>query len=254
MVNGNSFPSMHEIIAISQLKSKGVFNYDAVFIPGHSGDLLGGSQYVKSFKPDLLSANIARQLIKSKFDISFFTKSGLKQKESELSNRIKNDYVKGMIPSTIFEDIDLSEKISKHILNAANIYIYYGYKSYFPYWDTELLDFFKKVPVQYKLGKKLYDAILKENWFSPMGIAYEEELHPTVLKLKIQNTKNIIKRYFPNYIKKYYNEKNDIILYHPFTDKWQLEMQENGFMKKKRAHSYNSIIAQQVIYKLKSKL
>ena len=254
MVNGNSFPSMHEMIALSYLKSNRLIELNAVFIPGHSGDMLGGSQYIKAFETNLKYNQISLQLLNKKFDPSFYSKSDFLKKKLEISALVEKSYPSDLVPTTIYEDIDMSEKLSKHILNSSNAYVYYGYSCYFPYWDKELIEFFRHVPVTFKMEKRLYNTILKEYFFDKLSISFEQELHPSLFKMKAQNIKNQIKKFLPKKILYHFTRKNDYYLYHQITSKWREEMEKKGFITKGTHFNYNSLIAQWVIYKMKNQV
>lgn len=254
MVNGNSFPCMHEILMSEYLKSNGLVDNDAVFIPGHSGDFLGGSQYVKVFPPDLRFHQIASTLVRKKFDTSFYSREQLRKRKNDFENLVKYNYSPSASAASVFEDIDMAEKLTKHILNAANVYTYFGYSCYFPFWDRELIDFFSKVPADLKIDKKLYDHILKEIYFEPLGISFTTEMKPSVFALKLQNLKNLIRLFLPGKVKQYYTRKNDFYGYHMLTKQWRKALELNGLLKKGRDYSYNTIIANQVIYQLKNQV
>jgi asparagine synthase (glutamine-hydrolysing) len=250
LANGNAFVSMHGVVTLSELKSKQLIEPDAVFIPGHSGDLLGGSQYFKVFPPDMKYKEIPKLLLKLKFDSSSLPKSYRSMMKKELTKKIGEFYSTNMAPSAIFEDIDLEEKITKHILNSSKVYTFYGYNYYFPYWDKELLNFFKLVPFEFKLGKKLYDTILRENYFAPRGISFDKELHPTIKKIRIRKIKGFIKGLLPKYFKKKLAIKHDAYLYHYMVQNWVEEMMKNKFIKSE-PFSYNHAIANWIAYNVK---
>jgi asparagine synthase (glutamine-hydrolysing) len=253
MVNGNSFPSMHEIIALTYLKKSGLVKPGAVFIPGHSGDLLGGSQFIKVFPYDLDFNKIGKLLVKEKLSFFPHTKLIKHQISNHIENYIDTWYNDKMVPTSVFEDIDMREKLSKHILNASRIYAYFGYNYYFPFWDRELIDFFKYVPYPYKIEKKLYNDILEQILFNPFGIIYKKELHPSLHKIAFQKIKNRIKPFLPLYLKQKLKIKNDNILYSYLTRDWQNQMIHNGFITDKTDLNYNAIIAQWVIFHYFSK-
>ncbi len=61
---------------------------------------------------------------------------------------------------SVYEDWDLKEKLSKFIVNSCNIYAWFGYEYRLPFYDVAFQEFFRDVPYEFKLNKKLYDTFL----------------------------------------------------------------------------------------------
>jgi asparagine synthase (glutamine-hydrolysing) len=252
----SSMPNLQEYFAVKYLKENNLIPEDSIFIPGYAGDLLGGSQFLKVIPEDLKHTEIADLLLEQKFTnypLSASNKKILKRQVEKQLTHFDENYVE-KIPSSVFEDFDLKEKIAKYIFNSANFYTYFGFEHRFPFWDKELLDFFKKVPVKHKLMKTFFDAILINEYFKKQDVYFETELQPSEKKMNIQKVKNKIKPFLPTFIKQQFLEKNDWVNYKPLTDEMLKSLDLNKLKVKKSSKDYNEIITQWYLYFSKNRI
>jgi asparagine synthase (glutamine-hydrolysing) len=201
--NYTSMPFLQEYFSVKYLKKNKLINDSAIFIPGHSGDFLGGSQFRKVIPVNLKTSQISSKLLRSKFDIAKLNrKEKVKIKsaiETQLIRFVKN--INDKLAYSVFEDFDMKEKISKFILNSSNVYNFFGYEQRFPFWDKELLVHFKKIPLNFKLDKMFYDDILTNHYFMEHNVNFKNELQPSINQVLFQNLKNKIKPLFPYSLK-----------------------------------------------------
>lgn len=252
----SSMPYLQEYFAVKYLKENNLIDEKAVFIPGFAGDFLGGSQFIKVIPKNLKSMEIVNLIFKKKYKLRQFSSSKQKEIKEEIKKTLLTfdaDFTK-KIPPTVFEDFDLKEKIAKYIFNSASIYTFFGYQHRFPFWDKELLEFFKKIPQEHKQLKVLFDDVLINHYFKPFNIYFEKELVPDKKKLTIQKIKDTVKPLLPRQLKNKILEKHDWNNYKLLTDKMSLEMTEKGLKKKKSIKEYNEIIAQWYLHFCKEKL
>ncbi|WP_218598435.1 asparagine synthetase B family protein [Polaribacter sp. NJDZ03] len=252
----SSMPYLQEYFAVKHLKDNKVIPKNAIFIPGYAGDFLGGSQFLKVI-PEKLEHNKIVDLIISKkysnFKLTISNKKRIKKEVEKTLLDFDTNYLK-KIPSSVFEDFDLKEKIAKYIFNSANFYTYFGFEHRFPFWDKELLDFFKKVPVKHKIMKTLYDDVLINEYFKSYNVHFEQELQPSEKNIYAQKIKNQIKPFLPTYIKQYLIQKNDWMNYKPITNQMFIVMDSNKLSVHKSSKNYNEIITQWYIYYSKNKI
>ena len=252
----SSMPNLQEYFAVKYLKENNLMAEDSIFIPGYAGDLLGGSQFLKVIPANLKHTEIADLILEQKFTNYPLPTSEKKILKGEVEKQLTHfdeNYVE-KIPSSVFEDFDLKEKIAKYIFNSANFYTYFGYEHRFPYWDKELLGFFKKVPVKNKLMKRFFDDILINEYFKKYNVYFESELQPSEKNINIQKVKNKIKPFLPTFIKQQFLEKNDWVNYKPLTDEMLKSIDLNKLKVKKSSKEYNEIITQWYLYFSKNKI
>ena len=252
----SSMPYLQEYFAVKHLKEKNIIPDNSIFIPGFSGDFLGGSQFLKVIPNNLKTTEIIDLIIREKYKF----KKGSTSKKAELKEKIHQSLLQfdknyeEKIPSSVFEDYDLKEKITKFNFNSASYYLFFGFEFRFPFWDLELLNFFKKLPESHKKMKLLFDEVLIENYFKPHQVFFESELQPSKKIISNQKVKDKIKPYLPTSIKQKLLEKSDWINYHLITQKMVNSMKENNLVIKKNIKTYNEIIIQWYMYLSKGKI
>ena len=251
-----STPNLQEYFAVKHLKENNLIHKESIFIPGYAGDLLGGSQFLKIIPKNLKTEEIIDLIIENKF---YNYKITIKEKEllkNEIENNLKNSDINyhHKLPSSVFENYDIAEKIAKYIFNSISFYNFFGYEHRVPFWDRELLNLFKKIPVKFKLNKVLFNEVLIEEYFKKFDVYFNQELQPTSNKIAIQKIKNKVKPFFPIFIKQKVLRKNDWNNYEPITNQLLLEMKQNGLKVHRKFNDYNEIIAQWYIYLCQNKL
>lgn len=96
------------------------------------------------------------------------------------------------------EEWDIQEKLAKFIFHSSQVFLYFGFEVYFPLWDRELVNFYRKVPFEFRENKKLYDNVLEKYFFQPQNISFEKkELSVSGFQFFLQKVKDAIRYFFP---------------------------------------------------------
>jgi asparagine synthase (glutamine-hydrolysing) len=255
--NGVGFSYMFEYFGVRRLKHDTDIPADAVFLPGHTGDFLGGSHISKTgirqqYSLDALTDKI--YTLKYNYIVpdnkhAPFLKNAIKQYLKPLYGKygLKNSY-------TFIEDWDYRERLAKTIANSSNVYSYFGYQYRLPFWDRELVGFFCKVPYEYKLYKRFYNKVLEEFYFRPNGILFDNELKASAYIYKLQLIKNRIKPYLPFCLKKQSNLKADWANYHFITAPMVKQLQESGIDFSIYNMPFNVVIMQWYLARLRNQI
>jgi asparagine synthase (glutamine-hydrolysing) len=246
----SSMPYLQEYFAVKYLKEHKLIARNSVFIPGYAGDMLGGSQFLKVIPEDLKHAQIADLILTKKFANYSFSKTEKQTTKKDLEKRLflfDENYLE-KIPTSVFEDYDLKEKIAKFIFNSASFYTFFGFEHRFPYWDQDMLNFFKKVPVRYKKMKILFDDVLINTYFKPYKVYFESELQPSKKQIYTQKIKDSIKPILPTRIKQNLLQKKDWMNYKSITTQLLQSMRKNKLQTQTSSNSYNEIIARWYFY------
>ncbi|NJB81969.1 asparagine synthase C-terminal domain-containing protein [Wenyingzhuangia aestuarii] len=244
--NYSSMPFLQEYFAVKHIKENHLVNQDAIFIPGHCGDFLGGSQFLSVFPESLNNETMESFIFNRRYRHHQTSVSFKEQTLPVIREKLmlfNSDYL-NKEPHAVFEDYDLKEFFTKFIINSTNVYSYFGYEHRLPYWDLELLSFFRDIPFKYKKGKMLYDDVLKHSYFDAYGVNFNEELQPTVLKIQLQNIKNKVKKRVPYFMYKNKLVKNDVLNYEEVAAQMKKSMLKNGIKPKTKIKEYNEIIVQ----------
>ena len=170
--NLSSLPHMQDFLAVRELKDQGKLPDNSVFVPGHTADMLSGSHIPRYYLDN-----------SKKYDSETFVVDSLKlhynlwkwPRESELECIFKeklNSSKTGLeindnsTCASAVEFFDFGERQAKFIVNAVRTYDFFGYEWRTPLWDTELIDFFLKVPLEHRIGQDLYIKYARDRLFS----------------------------------------------------------------------------------------
>ncbi len=230
---------LQEFPAVIYLREHGLIPENSIFLPGHSGDLLGGSQFTKVFPVHLAPKKIIPLLIRKKYSNFPINRRTLKFFRRRLKAEL--DLQQGFLAYSIVEDWDIREKIAKFIFNSSQVFTFFGYQVRFFFWDNELVEFFRCLPPEYKNYKKLYDHCLQEQFFARYGLNFSRELLPGRGDLLWQKLKELVKPFLPRILKMKYMRKNDWACYEKLTNKMIAEM--NPSLRKKIPYNgFNSVL------------
>jgi len=248
--NFSSLPFLQEYFAVKYLKDHNYISSNSIFIPGHVGDRLGGSLFKPVIPNKIKHSSISQLLITKKFyysTLSTYSKKEIK-KDLELQlNALNQNYLE-QEASSVIENYDFKEPIPKILFNSANVYTFFGYEHRFPYWDNELLDFFKNLPKEYKIMKILYSDILKSIYFEKANLNFNKELQSSSIEFNKQKLKNLIKPFAPYFIIKYYLSKNDWLNSSKITQEMIDSMKKNNLKFTKKFNSFNELNIQWYLY------
>jgi len=163
--NLTSLPHTQDFLAVKELKEEGKIPENAVFVPGHSGDMLAGSHIPLDYNQP------------QTYTFEKFLEDNLKKhytlwkwNTTELGPLFKDRVWKsvGDIPvysnescANAIELFDFSERQAKYIVNSVRVYEFFGFQWRIPLWDVELIDFFLQVPVSYRIHQLLYKNYAK---------------------------------------------------------------------------------------------
>ena len=172
--NGVSFPHHDDWLAIHTLRHRPEVQDDAIFMPGHTGDFICGSHLKYIFDPvwhdDPYAFNEA--MIKKHYSL-WEDLVGLDHVRATIENRL--DEALGAFPNKTHEDLacmyeywEWQERQAKYIINAVRIYDFFGYAWRIPLWDRAIVDFWKRIPISFKVNKFLYRTYLSS--YDPMQV------------------------------------------------------------------------------------
>jgi asparagine synthase (glutamine-hydrolysing) len=264
MGNGVSMPYLQEYFGVKHLRDNKLIPENSVFLPGHSGDFLGGSYVEKTANFTGTQHEIVRQIAGKYFWFLPGDNTQRKQLHHRLHAWFNSQTYPGYASSerhnSLIEDWDVKEKLAKFIFNSAQVFPYFGYGVRFPLWDTWLRNYFRKLPYQLRSHKYLYDKVLIEKYFKPLGVYYGEgELH-TPLQAPFKPTSALAGTYLSHgatycrWVRKTTKQllpfkliqrkmkKNDWICYDRFTREMIDSLIAEGKRPPRRYNSYNAII------------
>lgn len=164
------WPAIYELSRSSRIPS------DSIVIPGHSGDFLAGSHVPIGFaQRGSVGANEVVDLLLFKhYELWDWSDSDRKFRPafaerirgqlSEIPNRLSLEQA-----ANLLERWNWEERQAKFINNSVRCYEYHGLEWRLPLWDYSLMDFWRRVPVQLRIGRALYFQFANRYQHLPIG-------------------------------------------------------------------------------------
>lgn len=176
--NLTSVPHIQDWPAVLELQVDGRVPPDSVFVPGHSGDFLAGSHIPKSYavQRTVSRRELLNSLLSAHYSLWDWPNGMERGLREEFARRI--EAVVGPIADTsaecaadIFERWDLQERQAKFIANSVRVYEHFGFEWRLPLFDSELMDFWARIPLRLRTGRKLYFEFVRRRQALPVTAA-----------------------------------------------------------------------------------
>ena len=190
-------PHFQDFPALEELNRRGILKSDMVVIPGHSGDLLGGSKipivFLENRKLEL-TRFFESHLIYDNFYNLNVLKSAWRDR---LIKRIELMLGKGE-PMGIDDFLDeyetwfIKAKVGNFLVNSMRGYEYFGLDWRLPLWDMQYERLWYSVPWKMKYYSTLYNQFMFQCYFDSYGVGYRK--YKTVTNTDIANH---LKRFLP---------------------------------------------------------
>jgi asparagine synthase (glutamine-hydrolysing) len=156
----SSIAHLQDWPAVWELRRRGEVPDDAVFVPGHALDFLGGSHI-----PAHLTRRVPgpRAVGDAIWNAHYQLWRGGPTERLHARRRLA-EAVADLPSATIAEVLasvetwDWQERQAKFIANAVRVYEFWGYDWRLPYWDRECVDFWTSVPPSLRRGSRLLAA------------------------------------------------------------------------------------------------
>lgn len=170
--NIDSVAHLQDFFAVYELKKCGLISDNAIFVPGHTGDLLAG----RHFLPYITKGN----LVKSVYDKYFIINVLNKKAEGKLKNILKSELRVNDIKTLedCYEAIyqwNLNCRQPSYIINSVRAYEFFGYSWWLPLWDDEFVRFWSSIFCCQRKDAKLYDRFIFDKFFIPLGVDKRKE-------------------------------------------------------------------------------
>jgi asparagine synthase (glutamine-hydrolysing) len=251
---GFSMPYLQEFFAAGELLGKGLIPRDSVYIPGHSGDWLAGSYILKTIR-----TNVSRSRLAAHIRDLYFVFAPLRKRQREiLKSRIEKslvfsskDHISHQGFNELIENWDAREKLPKFIFNSSHVFPFFGQQVRFPLWDKVLIDFFRKAPMHTREGKRLYNTVVEQYFFAPLGVDFQEA-KVKLVSPGMQRFKNRLRDMLPSNYFRIKLKKSDVIFYDGLTWEMEKELKRRGRRQLKRFYSYNARICRWYLYTIET--
>lgn len=195
--NLNTIPHLQDFLAIHELKEKQIITENAVVVPGHTGDVIGGSH---------LPLHIQKKTIVSNLYNKYFTLNILNPKEKrQLINDLIN-FIRQTYPTRNEEEYyqafhlwGIQSRQTNFIINSVRLYEIQGLDWRIPLWDDAFEQVWNAVPYKLRVGSSLYNNFLFETYFIPYQVDFQKDIEsnlPFPFTLFLRNILSNEQRYY----------------------------------------------------------
>jgi asparagine synthase (glutamine-hydrolysing) len=136
---------------------------DAVFVPGHSGDFLAGSHVPKHFanRSEVRREELLQAIFDAHYTLWDWPRDATAPMKRIFTTRIER-VIGPMGDGSVehaadaLECWDCEERQAKFIVNSVRAYESFGFEWRLPLFDSELMDYWSRVRVEWRLRRRLY--------------------------------------------------------------------------------------------------
>ena len=166
-----NFLWLFEYNALLYLEKKGLAQQGDIYMPGHLGDYLGGSKLsLIDLSETMTSREIASRFMCYQAEylhlLSVRERRQVTLQLASFYDSLGDEYT----PLSRINQFIASIRILPNINNSARAAQFLGYQVVLPFWDTTLIDWFKRMPIAYLKGKHLYNETLYTHFFAPLQV------------------------------------------------------------------------------------
>jgi len=160
--NSSSLPNYQDVFFIKELLLEKYIDRNSIIVNGQTGDFITGGHIPTSSKKK--NFEYFKNEISSKH-FSLFKKFNNSNMNEYLKVTLKDFIKKRNLVKPDFDDLielwNFEERQAKYIINGQRAYEFLNLDWYLPFWDSELIKFWNKVPNKFKVSQKLFKEYLK---------------------------------------------------------------------------------------------
>ena len=213
--NLTSLAHLQDLPAVYELKKYNKIPNNTVFVPGHTGDFISGGHIPNKYsEKDKIEQNeIITDVWRKHYNLYNWL-----NKYNELAPNfrkkilsITNGFYKNSPEEAAngFEYWEWQNRQAKFIVNSVRVYEFFGFEWRIPLWDSELMDFWARVSLKYRLKKELYAEYLFERLFNKFDVDFRISKTHKSSNLIISMIKKLIPEHLKDIIKNRIIKKPD---------------------------------------------
>jgi len=147
--------------AVWELKRLRLIPEDSIFVPGHAADFVSGSHIPKSFlgKGHINFNKIFYIIYNDNYNLWSMGQNNdfISKFKDKLKSQIGDEFdYNDESACSIYECWDWQERQAKFIANSVRVYEFWGYDWWLPFWDSEFMDFWSRIPLNERVNQRLY--------------------------------------------------------------------------------------------------
>ena len=165
----SSIPVLSNWPAVWEMQKRGLIAQNSIFAPGHTVTMALRDRPQKSTERSVKDSVYRKHYsLWPKMKIPKATKNLLLEKIWENTKDVpKNSQDWGI---DYLEAWELQERQVKFIVNSVRVFDYFRFDWYLPLWDTELIEFWRRVPTDLRIDKKLFVSYVKHTYSQVTGV------------------------------------------------------------------------------------
>jgi len=170
--NYTSTPHIQDFLAVFELKENKIIPSEAIIVPGHTGDFISGGHIPSLLlEQEISHESLYKMIIETHYihtnqiniDKYEYYNSKIKLKILDQISQYNINSIDDL--ASIFEFWEWRERQSKFIINSCRVYEFFEYEWRIPLWNLAIMQFWSRVPLNLRFGKKLYkDFLLKDDY------------------------------------------------------------------------------------------
>lgn len=155
--NWSGLAHIQDWLAVKIMKEQGLVEGDAVFAPGHSGDMVAGSHIPCFIHDDLTAKYTKEDLVEHLFYKHYCltlhenVQIPIRVFKEEIGKPLgfQADYSAQEFANEC-ERYNWENRQAKFIFNSVRVYEFFGYDWWIPLWDKDLVRFFEDLPLSFR--------------------------------------------------------------------------------------------------------
>ena len=168
-------PHIQDVLAVREMRRENVIPADSVFAPGHCYDFPAGQQFPKGL---LGGASNSRRLVAFNRDAHYAQQDPRRFEPriiAELERRMLEQLSDYDMNDTLgavraFESWLWRERVSKFVTNSMRVYDFYGYDWCMPFWYKDVVEWWEKIPPEFRVNKRAHTRYMTEWINGPLGL------------------------------------------------------------------------------------
>jgi asparagine synthase (glutamine-hydrolysing) len=204
---------MQDFPAVKELKIQGKIPENSVFVPGHTGYGCYIPEYCLDNSTSFDSEAYLAASLKNHYNLWGWPYGQELEKifKQRISKSISGLEIKDNETfANAIEYFDSNERQAKFIYNSVRVYEFFGYEWRIPLCDTELIKFFLRVPLKYRINQDLYKKYARDCLFSrDLEMLKKIDCTTDILNLKTIEKRSRYEKilYYRTFVHSYYDQK-----------------------------------------------
>jgi len=184
-----SFPSVAQYQPLSLMLERNLISNADVIINGQSGDFLTGGHIPEEFKDghhkgsELVARIIQKHFSLWESPVIPLDLEVIRERIRTQLGIIESDVLTNFQAASLYETWEWEERQAKFVVNnGQRLYDWHGLDWALPLWDYRLIKFFEEVPLQLKMGQRLFRDYLRSYNYSDLfkgDLPRNDRLNPT---------------------------------------------------------------------------